>query len=93
VQDIVPVLVLVLGNQKDVAAVGAEDLVGPFWHQQVLLAVEALLEHLVVAVVHGRVHDLVAGVTDNLVEVLLVQQPGLAVPAQHFSLNKVKGVW
>jgi len=73
VQDVDPVLIRLLTDSEQVAAVRAIYLKGALWDEQILFTVEALHENLLRVVVDLGFHHLMAVVADDLVEGVLVE--------------------
>jgi len=82
VQDVDSVLIRLLTDSEEVAAVRAIYLKGALRDEQILFTVEALHKDLLRVIVDLGFHNLMAVVADYLVEGVLVEQPALAVPAQ-----------
>jgi hypothetical protein len=75
-------LIRLLTDSEQVAAVRAIYLKGALRDEQILFTVEALHKDLLRVIVDLGFHNLMAVVADYLVEGVLVEQPALAVPAQ-----------
>jgi hypothetical protein len=75
-------LIRLLTDSEQVAAVRAIYLKGDLRDEQILFTVEALHKDLLRVIVDLGFHNLMAVVADYLVEGVLVEQPALAVPAQ-----------
>ena len=82
VQDVDSVLIRLLTDSEQVAAVRAIYLKGALRDEQILFTVEALHKDLLRVIVDLGFYNLMAVVADYLVEGVLVEQPALAVPAQ-----------